>query len=496
MFGYLNLNDPTKIANNEAQEALNCRVDRGYLEYKEWSVDTDIGRELKDLSGRRLFIDATFPAAGGIFREVSVANPKDPIGLPDPSTLTGWNPGTNSAVNTPYIQAVVSAGQFYPVGSYDYAITIYDADTGEESVPYQFAALPIGASEKAEFGSFPAVGDTAFWATKPNLQYRIYRRPLGGSEFLRTTAGSLSASTGDAGPSADETIDAALGVACDSWDNYPIYTSAGGTVATFRFAAIHKNKLFLPTEYSLFYSKTAELGAFPLAYYYSFPSAVLAAVTLGEALFILTQKHAYVLYGQDENDFLLKRIDDGTPGAPSYDGVCPLAGRLAFLGGETTAKGVYLAAGAQAVKASNAIESYFPVMIGGSAGTIGAGAEENRFAVFDHRSDEGDPRKIILDTATGGFLLGDDSGVFSYRSKEFGRPGAWDNMRRAFVRGVGDFTIELYGDLEKIDEINFSISGSIPQTEDFTVPPTRHNHFSFRIIGQQNAKVYEFGRLE
>jgi hypothetical protein len=65
-----------------------------------------------------------------------------------------------------------------------------------------------------------------------------------------------------------------------------------------------------------------------------------------------------------------------------------------------------------------------------------------------------------------------------------------------FVRGLGNFTVELYGDGVKIDEIAFNISGTQPRTEDFTVPPFRCNYFSYRFIGQANAKIYEFGRKE
>jgi hypothetical protein len=123
---------------------------------------------------------------------------------------------------------------------------------------------------------------------------------------------------------------------------------------------------------------------------------------------------------------------------------------------------------------------------------FGAGSVEDRFFVVRYENGQ----KLVYDVLAQGFLQASTDDTFSYRSKEFGRPGIWDDTRRAFVRGLGDFKVELYYDGIKEDEIEFSIPGSVPQTEDFTVPGLRNNYFSFRFVGQQNAKIYEFGRLE
>ena len=129
MFGYLNLNDPAKIAPTEAQEALNCRVDRGFLEYKAWTIDEKINREFKDFEGRRIFVDpashpsssGAFPDFGYLFRARSTGN--DVLGAPSPTYITGWNPGSGAG-NTPRCQPVAYGSQPYPVGTYDYISTL------------------------------------------------------------------------------------------------------------------------------------------------------------------------------------------------------------------------------------------------------------------------------------------------------------------------------------------------------------------------------------
>jgi len=132
----------------------------------------------------------------------------------------------------------------------------------------------------------------------------------------------------------------------------------------------------------------------------------------------------------------------------------------------------------------------------------GAGGVKDRFCVVRGKVDGPmDNGLLVYDLLGNGFLTAEDPNPtppaeFYYRSKEFGTPGKWDNMRRAFVRGSGDFKVELYYDAEKVDEIEFSFSESIAEMEDFTVPPFEGNYFSFRFIGQANAKIFEFGRLE
>jgi hypothetical protein len=516
MFGYLNLNDPTKIQNNEAQEAKNCRVDRGYLEYQAWSIDEKINREIKDFEGRRIYIDPSlhpsssgaYPDFGWLVRVLS-GGAQDIVGVPAAQFIPGWAIGT-----TPSATAVAYGSQPYPVGTYEYAITLYDPTTFEESVA-SILTRAVGVNEVIEFAGFPAASGLSVMAAKTGVQWRIYRRPIGGSEFLLTLSGAtLQAYAANAGPHQDITADADLGVACDSFENNTPEILAANR--RFRIIAEHNSKLWFtrmvtPTfepgslilagqDQVIYYSRTNKLGAIPEDNYFLFQDEIVNALTLSEAMVIITAGGVYVVYGQDENDFLGKRINDSGVGGVRF-GAAVVGNNLYFLGSSakapTIGAGIYALAGNELRKMSGPIEPRFPVthydLGAGKPSAFGAGAIEDRFFVVRHGSTSGNGF-IVFDTQAPGFLEGNSSGVFSWRSKEFGRPGPWDDMRRAFVRGIGQYRVELYGDGEKIDEIDFS-HGAIT-TEDFTVPGTRHNYFSFRIIGQPGAKVYEFGRFE
>jgi hypothetical protein len=510
MFGYLNLNDPTKIQNNEAQEAVNCRVDRGYLEYQAWSIDEKINREFKDFEGRRIFIDpSAHPSSSGVFPDfghLTRVRPTgaDVVGVPAAQFVPGWALGGGAGAS-PRVQAVAYGSQPYPQGTYEYAITLYDADTFEEAVASLFT-LAVGVNEVAEFSNFPAAGAYTPNVRKAGIQWRIYRRPIGGSEFLLALSGTaLQAYTANAGPHQDILADADLGTIYDSDENNTPEILARDR--RFRVIAEHNSKLWFtrlltPTfppgslllgasDQVIYYSRTNLFGAIPEDNFFLFQEAIVNALTLDEALVIVTAGGVYVIYGQDENDFLPKRINDSGVGGAWFGGAV-VGETLCFLGSQdknpAIGNGIYIVSGNQVQKVSFPIDNRFPVLpynVG-----FGAGAMEDRFFVVRYAGG----KQIVFDTKAPGFLEGNSSAGFAWRSKEFGTPGPWADMKRAFVRGVGAFRVELYGDGEKIDEIDFNLPAL--GTQDFTVPPFRHYYFSFRIIGQPTAKVYEFGRFE
>jgi hypothetical protein len=281
--------------------------------------------------------------------------------------------------------------------------------------------------------------------------------------------------------------------------------------------AIHNGRLWLPRPFVstgadqrepghlLFFSKQNIFGEFPFNNYFSFTSPIQALWSIDETLYIITEEGPYALYGNDESDFVLKEISNTGVGGAWDGGSAAVGNQIIFISTEKTeravGKGIHSIFGNAFNLISEKINKMFPVVYPATINAHGSGVVDNRFLVLGY----GEPttggaylvRRLVFDTVTGGFLIGNPATTeFSYKSKEFGSPGWWVGARRMFVRGLGNFTVELYGDGVKIDEIAFSISGTIPQTEDFTVPPYRCNYFSYRFIGQANAKIYEFGRKE
>lgn len=76
-FGYLNQSNPIFIGLNEAQEMVNCRIDRGYIEFGEFKVNTGLydaapGRQVKLPNGDVYVIDPSVripvePLSGGTY---------------------------------------------------------------------------------------------------------------------------------------------------------------------------------------------------------------------------------------------------------------------------------------------------------------------------------------------------------------------------------------------------------------------------------------------
>jgi hypothetical protein len=538
MFGYLNLNDPTKIANTEAQEATNVRVDRGYLEFQMFAIDKYVNKRVIDFSGRRIFLDNTKLGSGFASREVNIEIPGEGRGF----THRVLNDDSIDIVGTlmivaPIAEVVVNPSgdpSFYPPGNYDFLVTLFDPATDEESRAEAYN-LTILDGQQVEFHETA----TAFMPdlTKPSrlsfnkakLKWRIYRRPLSSDLFL------LSKEV-DAFPTpatvVDDVSDTNLGFAYSGIETYtPYELSQQGKQ---HIITMHNGRLWYVQDFLddaastygtlgsavcnvLRFSSLNRIGEIPINNYFAFNSKIVGVHSLNEYLVVLCKEEVFLIYGNDETDFVVKQLTDSDIGCPGLQASVKVFDSLFFLGSNKgnrdTADGIYTIRNGQMSRISDAIE---PLFKDNSISAYSYSAlynppshRERNFGVgiFDARffvacyviPPFSSTRKfIVLDGKTGGFLLGEVGLIknFYYRSKEYGRPGQWDNMRRAFVRGLGQFTIELYYDRVKVDTITFNITGSIPQTRDFTVPPFRGYYFSFRFIGNTETKIYEFGRLE
>jgi hypothetical protein len=560
MFGYLNLNDPTKIGDNESQEAVNVKIDSGFLEYKEYDIDESGGRVEKDLDGSTIYLNGTLDVtaaksvisrtgAGYLFREYP-GGKIDLVGVPsliDTDTFPSGNP----------VLSVVSAPSS-PVfgGQYQYAITIYDPDSGEESAGLVWTRT-FASGEAISFTSFPQLTNganniyapfstyrTIVFKNKTNAEYRIYRRSPGSPEFYRVPFPTIGAFSGGTPALIDQFADGSLGAPCENvWflpmgSNFPVvypYSVAPLDKSGWSIFTIHNGRLWFKRDFPrsvnvsasstweslggtsvLYYTKRNKFGELPVLNYFKFNSEIVGLHSIDEALVVCCLDEIYVIYGDDERDFVVKQItDSNTVGVAGYYSTAAVDGSLIFLGSYADdrgnrSSGIFAINGGRVTRISRKIETIFPLRkIGEMSPTVigttkprpyyGSAAIEDRFFVVKANfGTAGTPvlKNLVYDVAENGFCLSDSSTTFAYRSKEFGRPGKWDDMKRAFIRGLGQFTVELYYDGVKEDEITFNITGSAPKTEDFTVPGIRANYFSFRIIGQTNAKVYEFGRLE
>ena len=506
MFGYLNLNDPTKIGNTESQEAINLRLDRGYLEYQSWPIDTTIMRSGKDPQGNVIRVDPSVPIGFiGVLQRVLTGG-NDIIGLRYPPNNIGWNYGVKPVL----YDTSVGPGS-YPAKEYNYAITLFDPVAGEESRPFFVTAYTDGTYQLG-FKDFPGMGSN--YPLKEYLEWRIYRRPLGSAEYLQLPHPTIQAVTDNATSYLDTFNDSALTLPLNTVDVYDPYDISSSSVNLF---AIHNGRLWLPRPFVstgadqrepghlLFFSKQNIFGEFPFNNYFSFNSPIQALWSIDETLYIITEEGPYALYGNDESDFVLKEISNTGVGGAWDGGSAAVGNQIIFISTEKTeravGKSIHSIFGNAFNLISEKINKMFPVVYPTTINAHGSGVVDNRFLVLGY----GEPttggaylvRRLVFDTVTGGFLIGNPATTeFSYKSKEFGSPGWWVGARRMFVRGLGNFTVELYGDGVKIDEIAFNISGTQPRTEDFTVPPFRCNYFSYRFIGQTNAKIYEFGRKE
>jgi hypothetical protein len=535
MFGYLNLNDPTKIGNNESQECKNVRLDRGYIElFNEFETNSNAMRVGLDINNFELFVGAldstvakTAAPTAGYLKRATSSTVGQVLGI---YSLGNINVANGDAYNLyPTATAVVASDTRYSPGFVQYMITVYDPLTGEESAPTPFG-VTIAANEAVQFDDFPAIAGTALEnrvKLSTGAEYRVYRRAPGSAEFLRT---SLSASpvrepsawTGDAGPFKDETYDYFLGEPCptgsDFWgfSGLTWHPSAMMTSALF---TIHSGRLWARQENDnrdsefwgdsggvkrvLRYSDRNHVGQFNSGNWFGFNSEIVGLHSVNEALYVLCKEDLFVIYGDDETDFVVKQLTDSRLGCVGGFSSVAIGSAIFFLGSSKEdrdkADGVYSIIGSGVQRISFNVDSLFPLEEY-SSGLFGAGTVRDRFAVFRLDNDS-DKELLVYDASANGFLLAEDNttgdpDTFYYRSKEYGTPGKWDDMRRAFVRGCGDFKVELYYDMVKVDEIDFTLDPTIPETEDFTVPPYRGNYFSFRFIGQSNAKIYEFGRRE
>ena len=484
MFGYLNLNDPRKINDTEAQEANNVRVDRGYLEYVQWAVDETYNKIIQTPNARvridptTLMVRRERVSGSGTF--------DDPIGISIPAAL-------------PTI-GIVAGDPAYPLGDYQYAVTLSNATYGEESRP-AILSVTVTAGQHVQFTAFPSYAAT--YPTKTALQWNIYRRPLGGDAFL------FVASFGATAPVAsydDTTADTDLGVACDSVDNYALDEWGGADVITF-----YQGKIFFAAANTLRYSRTSNISAFPADFFETATNGIVALLATNEALCVLSTNDLFWIYGTDETSFIIKKIAHQKNEGASYFSARDVNGRIFFVGtsdqtiSSYPCPNIFEVSGSISVPRTLNLSALFPMYpfreMPAAVLLFRTGQKDDRFWVLRHGGNLYDPtalqraKYLAFDTIANGWLAGTDDASWSYRTKEFGKPGQLESIRRMFVTGEGQFNVEVWGDNTLVDTTSFNLAANSIRQE-FTVGPNRQTYYSFRFVGQPGAKVFEYGRIE
>lgn len=497
MFGYLNLGNPKLIGNTEAQEAVNCRVDRGLLEFSTWPVSTHPAR---DVSLGSIIVN------GRVYRSLPYPDETGPI-VWDYNSVVGDVLGIAKPSSVPTVAAVAHGSQPYPPGTYQWAMTLYNHVTGEESIPAITGDIVIGVNEVAKFSAIPSYAAT--YPKKTGLVWRFYRRPLGGGEYLFAFDAPAYASASD---DSDDVADIDLGEACDSFDN--------GTISTTDSMAWFSGKLWNAKFKALQFSRTDKPWAFPTTFQFTFGDVITGLYPFGEAMIVTLQSQKpRIIYGDDETNFSIKEMD-------AEIGLAPNGGRIvsgalllpqqSFQNAivdppETTwaIDGVTIFDGARLVNISNKIRPLFPKFAYWQNSTDDSyepqtGVVENRFYVLKVNTTdlpmatpsdiETDHFEVVYDLHAKGFLTGDDVQTFRYRTKEFSVPPKARYLKRLFVESQGQVMIEVY--LNGVIATTLTFNNTTKTLNWFTTKPWRTDSFSLRFVGQPGAKVFSFGVVD
>ncbi|MBU1109704.1 MAG: hypothetical protein KKB51_23690 [Candidatus Riflebacteria bacterium] len=506
MFGYLNLGNPKLIGETEAQEIKNARIDQGYLEYAEFPVNELNNRKTKLPNGKiAVFDDSNY---GQIKWKSTEAGALLAIGLDKPDEIiTDILTGATTS-RLPTVAATAYITPPYAAGAYVYAVTLFDINTNEESQP-ALIELTTAANEVARFTNFPTVAD--LFPGRAGLVWKIYRMPLGGSEFLQVNhATVLSATVTLAGPYDDIIADQDLGELCDSLDD---------GVAPLRLVnpssmILYNDQLFVGAGAAVlgsgasrvFVSRQGKWWAFPPENEFNLPGAENSSgfygfCKFGETLLFFGEETAEVLYGDNMDNFAKKPIDINLSGYPR-----PLRNTAMAVGGlvifpiedaESTNQLTQIAAfnGAKAEIISDKIDNMFPLptLLPSSCAIIG-----NRYyatEVIDYAASvlAGVEKHVslVFDSKAFGWLTADDSGQFSYRTKEFALPRQVQFHKRIWVEAEGEFTVQFLGDGNLVTSLTYSLDSK--QLIYMNVRPYRYSSFSFRFVGEQGCKIYDYG---
>lgn len=533
-FGYLNLGNPKIIGDTESQEANNVSIESGFLEYKAYATNDLNNRKLTLPNGKITMLDKI---QGQVKWKDSESGTLTAIGLDKPSAIVvDPSDPTTTISKVPTVATAAYGSNPYAAGTYIYGLTLYDPDTGEESTVSEFTLTTVDHSvpgnEVVQFTNFPDV--STYFPARTNLQWRIYRMPLGGSEFLLVnTSTTISANAVYAGPYQDIIADEDLGIANDSYYDLPILRWS----ERFNAIAVFNDHLFVGGTsastgiYKIYFSRQGKWWAFPPENELNLDADKLTSqnfkgfCNLAETLLIFGGNKSAVLYGDNADNFALKDIDfdissngeeswfsQNTMREANNMAVFSLDGYEDIVVEGTTQQIVAckrLAAfdGAKAKVISTKIKSLFDLPLDNEDSFAESSVLENRFYCVKYVDleatlDQGIPiasitasdyiyKTLVFDSYAFGWLTADSSGTFTYRTKEYSLPRQVLFHKRIWVEAEGDFVLQFLGDGNVVSSITLSLDSK--QQLYLNIRPYRYQTFSFKFIGQSDCKIYDFG---
>lgn len=515
-FGYLNQNNPISIGDIESQEMINCSIDKDFLEFNKFDSSEKIqnsGRFLYLPNGKEVTISAEAPNAGlALWRNRDSNDDYVPFYV---DWKTGMNPSLTLLQN-PFANSVNP--YFYPSspGEVFYAITIYDTQENIESIPfYSNEEVPgiTGNNIIYEQSNITNKDRVAIILIKPynspydsdRYEYRIYRMALGGTEFLEIKRVKFSSITIEAGDNNyryvyyDDVAEERLGSGNLMNTEHLVYEPQKTAM---NCLALYADKLFIGGEVTveqtnknkgiLWFSSTSEYWKFNASFFFSFVDPVIGLTTFNEMLVVQTTKKLFIIYGDNEDNFVQKEIDFQFDGIANNSGQA-LSNYAYFLARPKESEDVsevnrvFAFNGSVVSDISQKIIKEFNFTFDKTY------VLDNRYFIIEKQ----DGTKLILDSIKVGWCMAKEQQYyFSYRTKEFNVGLNGNNfIKQIYIRAKGAFLVFVIGENNKVITQRRLYSDK-PENHFCYVRPRRFDTFSIRFIGYEGTEIYDWGLVE
>lgn len=519
-FNYVNQNNPINIGDFESQEMINCRIDHGFLEFCDYSVDESLpcpNRVVNLPNGKQIRIR---PNTQNKWIDEGVIQWRDRNSQDESEWVQPSCYFEESESNAFLIETVAyndrrldekAVESFRPTaaGTYYYAITLYDTRTFEESAPI-LKSIDISENDISEENPIgirftvqpiPRV-------SHPYYRIRFYRMPYGGSEYLLTF--EHDADYVSRWQKFDPTEDAYLGDLCDTEKDTLIpfgnTDNDGDGNRDFRPLSItlFDDKLWIGgrakndrgVDYGMvYYSRTGNWTSFPAINFFTFPDPVVGISKFDQALIIMTDKSLFYLYGEPDQ-YAVKEIDYKFNGIAQNSGQS--LGNMAYFlalkehSDKDKAYGVFAFNGSSVADISIKINREFPCQL-----THFNWALDNRFFISEKTTESGDIRRIIYDSMAQGFCFAEPQRTdFYYRTKEFSSlPNGKNFLKKVYIRAKGPFILYVVANGHKVIT-KVRLTSDKPFDHFYYVKPIRASTFSIVLQGWDGTEIYDWSMIE
>lgn len=548
-FGYLNQNNPISIGDIEAQEMVNVSIDKDFLEYNRFDStrkNQDDGRFLYLPNGKEVIIGAEAPNAGMVVWRNRGSNddyvPFYVLWQSDmyPSmTLIGIDAYVDEIHPTHFVDPVTGNVFNYTDGENErfrynlrhrsffrpsapgevfYAVTIYDTVENIESAPfysnndYDGIVSNHVVYEQDNIDNEDIVRITLKIPSNNTYdvnryEYRIYRMPLGGTEYLlvkKVSFADINIYPPDQFGNhiykfIDEVTEDRIGTGSIMTTEHLVYEPLQSQM---NVMALYADKLFIGGQVLveetnknkgiLYFSATSEYWKFNASFFFSFVDPVIGLTTFNEMLVVQTTKKLFIIYGDSEDNFVQKEIDFQFDGI-AYNSGQSLSSFAYFLANpkdsedNTEVNRVFAFDGSTVTDISQKIIKEFNFRF---AETY---VLDNRYFVIEQK----DGRKLILDTLKIGWCISNPmQKYFAYRTKEFNVGINGNNfLKQIYIRAKGAFIVFVIGDNNKIITQRRFCSEK-PDNHFCYVRPRRFTNFSIRFVGYEDTEIYDWGVVE